>query len=58
MAIALTTNTSGEGEIRKALVERGLDDCIVNLPTNKIRTLTQIRDNLLAKLSGEVRVNL
>ncbi len=29
---ALTSKTSGEGEIRKALVEAGLIDCIVNLP--------------------------
>jgi len=29
---ALTTNTIGEGEIRKALVENDLVDCIVNLP--------------------------
>ena len=30
---ALTTNTTGEGDIRKALIEKGLVDCIVNLPT-------------------------
>ena len=29
---SLTTNTSGEGEIRKNLIEEGLIDCIVNLP--------------------------
>ena len=29
---ALTSKTSGEGEIRKALIEEGLIDCIVNLP--------------------------
>lgn len=29
---SLTTNTSNEGEIRKALVENDLIDCIVNLP--------------------------
>jgi type I restriction enzyme M protein len=30
---SLTTNTTGEGEIRKALIENDLIDCIVNLPT-------------------------
>ncbi len=38
---SLTTNTSGEGEIRKALIEHGLVDCIVNLPT-KLFLNTQI----------------
>lgn len=38
---ALTTNTAGEGEIRKALIEDGLVDCIVNLPT-KLFLNTQI----------------
>ena len=39
---ALTSNTSGEGEIRKALIEEGnLIDCIVNLPT-KLFLNTQI----------------
>lgn len=38
---ALTTNTTGEGDIRKALVENGLVDCIVNLPT-KLFLNTQI----------------
>ncbi|MCA6431127.1 MAG: N-6 DNA methylase, partial [Cytophagales bacterium] len=38
---SLTTNTTGEGEIRKALVEKGLVDCIVNLPT-KLFLNTQI----------------
>lgn len=38
---ALTTNTTGEGDIRKALVEKGLVDCIVNLPT-KLFLNTQI----------------
>ncbi len=38
---SLTTNTSGEGEIRKALIEHGLIDCIVNLPT-KLFLNTQI----------------
>jgi type I restriction enzyme M protein len=38
---SLTTNTSGEGEIRKALVENDLVDCIVNLPA-KLFLNTQI----------------
>ncbi|HEY5592705.1 MAG TPA: class I SAM-dependent DNA methyltransferase [Paludibacter sp.] len=38
---ALTTNTTGEGDIRKALIEEGLVDCIVNLPT-KLFLNTQI----------------
>lgn len=29
---SLTTNTGGEGEIRKALIENDLVDCVVNLP--------------------------
>ncbi|MGB4206184.1 MAG: class I SAM-dependent DNA methyltransferase [Bacteroidales bacterium] len=38
---ALTSKTSGEGEIRKALIENGLIDCIVNLPA-KLFLNTQI----------------
>ena len=38
---ALTSKTSGEGDIRKALVEKGLIDCIVNLPA-KLFLNTQI----------------
>lgn len=38
---ALTSKTSGEGEIRKNLVEAGLIDCIVNLPA-KLFLNTQI----------------
>ncbi|MBE0538222.1 MAG: SAM-dependent DNA methyltransferase [Ignavibacterium sp.] len=38
---ALTTQTNNEGEIRKALIEKGLVDCIVNLPT-KLFLNTQI----------------
>jgi type I restriction enzyme M protein len=37
----LTSKTSGEGEIRKALIEAGLIDCIVNLPA-KLFLNTQI----------------
>lgn len=38
---SLTTNTAGEGAIRKALVENDLIDCIVNLPA-KLFLNTQI----------------
>lgn len=38
---ALTSKTSGEGEIRKELIEAGLVDCIVNLPA-KLFLNTQI----------------
>lgn len=38
---ALTSKTSGEGEIRKNLIEEGLIDCIVNLPA-KLFLNTQI----------------
>ncbi|OJU35690.1 MAG: DNA methyltransferase, partial [Bacteroidales bacterium 45-6] len=38
---ALTSKTSGEGDIRKALIEEGLIDCIVNLPA-KLFLNTQI----------------
>lgn len=38
---SLTSKTSGEGEIRKALVEAGLIECIVNLPA-KLFLNTQI----------------
>ncbi len=38
---ALTSKTSGEGDIRRTLVEKGLIDCIVNLPA-KLFLNTQI----------------
>ncbi len=38
---SLTSKSSGEGEIRKALIEAGLVDCIVNLPA-KLFLNTQI----------------
>jgi len=38
---SLTTQTNNEGEIRKALIEKDLVDCIVNLPT-KLFLNTQI----------------
>jgi type I restriction enzyme M protein len=42
---ALTSKTSGEGDIRKALVEAGLIDCVVNLPA-KLFLNTQIPASL------------
>jgi len=42
---SLTSNTSGEGEIRKALIEANLIDCIVNLPA-KLFLNTQIPASL------------
>lgn len=38
---SLTSQNSNEGEIRKAIIEKGLVDCIVNLPT-KLFLNTQI----------------
>ena len=42
---ALTSKTSGEGDIRKELVEAGLVDCIVNMPA-KLFLNTQISASL------------
>jgi len=42
---SLTTKTSGEGDIRKSLIEARLVDCIVNLPT-KLFLNTQIPASL------------
>lgn len=42
---ALTSKSSGEGDIRKAMVEAGLIDCIVNLPP-KLFLNTQIPASL------------
>jgi type I restriction enzyme M protein len=42
---ALTSKTSGEGDIRKNLIEEGLIDCIVNLPA-KLFLNTQIPASL------------
>lgn len=42
---ALTSKSSGEGDIRKSLVEAGLVDCIVNLPA-KLFLNTQIPASL------------
>ncbi len=42
---ALTSKSGGEGEIRKALVDAGLVDCIVNLPA-KLFLNTQIPASL------------
>ncbi len=49
---ALTFKTSGEGEVRKALVEAGLIDCIVNLPA-KLFLNTQIPASLWFIRRGE-----
>jgi type I restriction enzyme M protein len=38
---SLTSKTSGEGDIRKAIIEAGLLDCIINLPA-KLFLNTQI----------------
>lgn len=42
---SLTSNTSGEGDIRKSLIEANLIDCIVNLPA-KLFLNTQIPASL------------
>lgn len=42
---SLTTKTSGEGDIRKALIENNLIDCVVNLPA-KLFLNTQIPASL------------
>ena len=42
---SLTSKTSGEGDIRKAIIEAGLLDCIVNLPA-KLFLNTQIPASL------------
>jgi len=42
---SLTSNTSNEGKIRKALIEANLVDCVVNLPT-KLFLNTQIPTSL------------
>ena len=42
---SLTSKTSGEGEIRKALIEAGLLECVVNLPA-KLFLNTQIPASL------------
>ncbi|EMY71514.1 type I restriction-modification system subunit M [Leptospira vanthielii] len=42
---SLTSKTSGEGEIRKSLIEAGLVDCVVNLPA-KLFLNTQIPASL------------
>lgn len=42
---ALTSKSGGEGDIRKALIEKGLIDCIVNLPA-KLFLNTQIPASL------------
>ncbi len=36
----MSTSSSGEGEIRKSIIEAGLVDCIVTMPTNLFYTVT------------------
>lgn len=62
---SLTSQTNNEGEIRKALIEKGLVDCIVNLPT-KLFLNTQIpaclwflsRDRNITTHNGRGRVRV
>jgi len=53
---SLTSKTSGEGDIRKAIIEAGLLDCIVNLPA-KLFLNTQIPACLwfLSRQNGDRR---
>lgn len=37
---SMSTTTTGEGEIRKNIIEAGLVDCIVTMPTNLFYTVT------------------
>ena len=37
---ALSSDTSGEGEIRKKIIENDLVDCIISMPTNLFYTVT------------------
>ncbi|MDD3104241.1 MAG: N-6 DNA methylase, partial [Candidatus Cloacimonetes bacterium] len=54
---SLTSQTSGEGEIRKELIEAGLIDCIVNLPA-KLFLNTQIPASLwFVRRNGKYRKN-
>ena len=51
---ALTSKTSGEGEIRKNLIEADLIDCVVNLPA-KLFLNTQIPASLWFLKRGKVK---
>lgn len=50
---ALTTKASGEGDIRKKLIEKGLVDCVVNLPA-KLFLNTQIPASLWFVRRGKI----
>ena len=50
---SLTSNTSNEGEIRKALIEANLVDCIVNLPA-KLFLNTQIPASIWFMKRGRI----
>jgi len=54
---SLTSNTSGEGEIRKALIEANLIDCIVNLPA-KLFLNTQIPASLWFMKRGRTKTDI
>ncbi len=50
---ALTSKSSGEGEIRKTLIEAGLIDCVVNLPA-KLFLNTQIPASIWFLRRGKI----
>ncbi len=54
---SLTSNTSGEGEIRRALIEANLIDCIVNLPA-KLFLNTQIPASIWFVKRGRARKDI
>ena len=54
---SLTSNTSNEGEIRKALIEANLIDCIVNLPA-KLFLNTQIPASIWFMKRGRTTKNI
>jgi len=54
---SLTSNTSNEGEIRKALIETNLIDCIVNLPA-KLFLNTQIPATIWFMKRGRTTKNI
>jgi len=54
---SLTSNTANEGEIRKALIEANLIDCIVNLPA-KLFLNTQIPASIWFMKRGRVSKNI
>ena len=54
---ALNSDTSGEGEIRKSLIEANLVDCIVNLPS-KLFLNTQIAASIWFMKRGRTTKNI